>query len=337
MANPTPAAAPAAAPARKLPEGWTVNAAPAESAVVVTYGKSGAGKTVDDLYSLPGALFIAMPGALKAAQPLIGFSPTTTVAATVMHATQLVVQAKQAGYHAVVVDDFSALAESTMAAIQAAIAASGKGNNKFAVFDAMRNAVLQFRDTARMVGIHVVLNAWEQEPKVNEKGERLRGGPMLSGKLPEQLPAMCDLVLRIGYDAGRARERHPFSYFVQGGLDWVGKDRDTGTPNPAPVNLGEILRFNGYQIPRLRGLEWQEEQVQLLAERLYCGTVEQDNAEIEALYADLLKRGVDRRHALWTCRDGYHRAQLQRAARDRWSTFFPPAAAAAALPPLPGA
>lgn len=320
----TPPAARQAAP--QLPEGWTVNPAPTDPAFVVTYGKSGAGKTTDMVYSFPTAVFLTQPGAIKMAMPQCGYQPTELRVGTIMEATALIPQVAKAGYGGVVVDDFSALAENTFAAIEAAI----KGNNKFAKFDAMRTAVLQFRNTARAAGCFVVLNAWEQEPKINEKNERLRGGPMLSGKLPEQLPAMADLVLRIGYD-GMRQGRHPYSYFVQGGLDWVGKDRDTGTPNPAPVNLAEILRFNGYTVPRLRGLEAGEAYVQDLALKLFVGNPNDDRAAVEATYAALLGAGLDRRHAYWLARDGYDRAQLQRAGRDRWTSFFP----ANALPGIP--
>jgi len=309
-----------------LPKGWIVNAKPTAPAFVVTYGKSGAGKTTDTVYSFPRALFLTQPGAAKMAAPLVGYTPSEVPVRTIMEATQLVQAAAGAGYEGVVIDDFSFLAEQTMAVLAASI----KGNNKFAQFDAMRVAVLTFRDVARAAGCFVVLNAWEQEPKVNEKGERTRGGPGLSGKLPEQLPAMADLVLRIGYDSTR-KTRHPFSYFVQGGQDWVGKDRDCGTPNPAPVNLAEILRFNGYHVSRLPGLEALEGAVQELALRLFAGTPAGDGEAVEAAYSGLLARGIDRRHATWAVRDGYDRALIQRAAQDRWSTFFP---AAPALPTL---
>ena len=325
MSTDKPAAQPAAQAQAAAPVAPIANApktvpfaaaAPTCPAFVLTYGRSGAGKTTDAVYSFPRALFIAHPGAIKMAQPLCGYSPGAVDLPTILHATQYVQQAAAAGYTAVVVDDFSAMAEATLAHLQATI----KGNNKFAIFDAMRGAVLGFRDTARRCGIHVIVNAWEAERKISEAGQLIRGGPALSGKLPEQLPAMCDLVLRLGYDP--MRNPHPWSYYVNGRMDYVGKDRDTGTPDPAPPNLAEILRFNGYQIDRLAGLEWAEAQVEDLAQRLCAAGSKEDAPQIEAVYKHLLSQRVDVRHARWVCRDGYDRAQIRRAATARWDTFF---------------
>ena len=301
---------------------------PACPAFVLTYGKSGAGKTTDAVQGFPRALFLAHPGALKMAMPLCGYTPTLVDVPTIIHATHYLGLAAAGGYTAVVVDDFSALADATMQLLQATI----KGNNKFAIYDAMREAVLGFRDTVRRCGMHVIVNAWEAEKKINEKGQMIRGGPMLSGKLPEQLPAMCDLVLRLAYDP--MRKDYPWSYLVNGRGDYVGKDRDTGTPDPAPPNLAEILRFNGYAIDRLPGMEWAEAVVEDLAVRL-CNVGEKDDiAQVEGIYKHLVKQGADVRHARWACRDGYHRAQLRRAAAQRWDCFFPVAGPGGGPPPL---
>jgi hypothetical protein len=287
-----------------------------EPAFVLVYGRSGIGKTSDTGFSFPGGVFLAAPGALKPLPALCGYEPTQVQVGTIEEATAAIsAVVKTGGYDSIIVDDFSFLAEQTMAALE-------RKHTGFAVFGHLRDTVLAFRQAARYAGLHVVVNAWERQPKMNN-GVFSRGGPDLTGKLPEQLPAMCDLVLRADREEGRT----PWAgvYRVNGGAQYVGKDRDAGTPDPAPMNLGEILRHNGYAVQRLAGLDWQEDVVEDLALRLLAEPAkkEQDRM-VEATYSDLMGHGIDHRHAYWTCRDGLDRAMLRRAAAARRSTFFGP-------------
>jgi len=293
----------------------TKNAAdPGGPAFVVTYGRSGVGKTTDQGYSFPNALFLAAPGALKPLPALCGIQPKVFDCNTIDAATKAIeAAAKAKTVDAIVVDDFSFLAEHTFNLLE----------NKFSgykLWGKLREYVLDFRAAARYAGIHVVINCWEQVPMTKPDGTRIRGGPKLSGDLPEQLPAMADLVLRATFDP----TRRPWGavYRCDGGLDWTGKDRDAGTPSPAPLNLGEILRMNGYNISRLPSLPWQEEVVAGVAAKLLEGQPEGDAAILEAFYTDLVGKGIDPRHARWTIRDAWDRATLRRAKATRWATFF---------------
>jgi hypothetical protein len=287
---------------------------PGGPAFVVTYGRSGVGKTTDQGYSFPNALFLAAPGALKPLPALCGYSPRVFDCSTIDAATKAIeAAAKTKTVDAVVVDDFSFMAEHTFATLE----------NKFSgykLWGKLREYVLDFRAAARYAGIHVVVNCWEQAPLNKPDGTRVRGGPKLSGDLPEQLPAMADLVLRATFDP--ARRPWGAVYRCDGGLDWTGKDRDAGTPSPAPLNLGEILRVNGYTISRLPSLPWQEEVVAGVAAKLLEGQPEGDAPILEAFYADLVGKGIDPRHARWTIRDAWDRATLTRAKATRWATFF---------------
>jgi hypothetical protein len=287
---------------------------PGGPAFVVTYGRSGVGKTTDQGYSFPNALFLAAPGALKPLPALCGFSPKVFDCATIDAATKAIeAAAKAKTVDAIVVDDFSFMAEHTFNLLE----------NKFSgykLWGKLREYVLDFRAAARYAGIHVVVNCWEQVPMTKPDGTRIRGGPKLSGDLPEQLPAMADLVLRATFDP--ARRPWGAVYRCDGGLDWTGKDRDAGTPSPAPLNLGEILRLNGYRVSRLPTLPWQEEVVAGVAAKLLEGAPEGDGPILEAFYADLTAKGIDPRHARWTIRDAWDRATLTRAKATRWATFF---------------
>ena len=287
---------------------------PGGPAFVVTYGRSGVGKTTDQGYSFPNALFLAAPGALKPLPSLCGYTPRMFDCATIDAATKAIeAAAKAKTVDAIVVDDFSFMAEHTFNILE----------NKFSgykLWGKLREYVLDFRAAARYAGIHVVVNCWEQAPMSKPDGTRVRGGPKLSGDLPEQLPAMADLVLRATFDP----TRRPWGavYRCDGGLDWTGKDRDNATPSPAPLNLGEILRQSNYVISRLPSLPWQEEVVAGVAAKLLEGQPESETPILEAFYADLVGKGIDPRHARWTIRDAWDRATLTRARATRWATFF---------------
>ena len=288
-------------------------------AFVCVYGRSGIGKTTDSGYSFPRGLFLAAPGALKPLPALCGYEPAQMAVATMDDATRAIEQAKTAGgYDSIIVDDFSFLAEQTMAAYE-------QRYSGFKLFGQIRNSVLNFRNAARYAGLHVVVTCWERSPKTRDDGTRIRGGPDLTGKLPEQLPAMCDLVLRADHDPHR--KPWPGIYRVDGGPNYVGKDRDAGTPSPAPMNLGEILRHNGYALARLPGLDWQEGLVEKIAAALVEGQPDKDIETLEQVYAALLEQGHDPRHVRWTVRDGWDRAAIRRATAARHASFFGPRAA----------
>jgi len=282
------------------------------------YGRSGLGKTTDAGYSFPKGLFLAAPGALKPIPPLCGYAPSEMEVRTMDEATAAIAAARDHGsYDSVIVDDFSFLAEQTFAAYE-------RSYSGYKLFGQLRNAVLAFRNAARFAGLHVIVNCWERSPKIRDSGDRIRGGPDLTGKLPEQLPAMCDLVLRA--DTDPQRKGWPGIYRVNGGVDYVGKDRDDGTPNPAPMNLGEILRHNGYVVGRLASLDWQEAVVEQIASSLTQSDPKDDIPTLEQVYSHLLAEH-DPRHVRWTVRDGWDRAQLRRATQKRHATFFGPQAA----------
>ena len=289
-----------------------------EPAVALTYGRSGVGKTLDAGYSFPRGLFLAAPGACKPIPAVCGYNPAViNTVTTIDDATKMIEKVSQmngSGQHdAVIVDDFSFLAEQTMQSFE-------RRYTGFKLFGALRDSVLRFRAAARYAGCHVLITCWERGPRMRDDGIRQRGGPELTGKLPEQLPAMCDLVLRADWDS----MRKPWGgiYRVDGGADWVGKDRDSGTPSPAPLNIGEILRLNGYTVARHPELEWQEEMVEKIAGFLTANGPKGDRDLVSQAYQQLISQGKDPRHARWTLRDAWDRASLRRAHEAHHANFF---------------
>lgn len=276
-------------------------------AVVAIYGPSGIGKTTDLLYSFPRGLFVAPPGALKPAEKVVGSIPDSLEAATIMDATKIVQQHGKAGkYDAIIVDDFSLLSESTVNALE-------KKHTGFKLWGAVRDAVLEFRDTSRHAGLHVVLTAHESTPRTMN-GTFIRGGPRLPGRLPEDLPTACDLVLRAAYDGSR-RGWHACYRCTIDDPQWVTKDRHGVTPDRAPMNVAEILRCAGYEIRRADGQDWQEPLVAALSTALVENPAEEKELMQEAV--ELCKEHTDNQlMTRWVMRDALDRAALRRAQSD---------------------
>jgi hypothetical protein len=287
-----------------------------EPAVVCAYAKSGSGKTTDNGYSFPCALFLAAPGALKPLITVCGYDPHRAGQVrrmgvadgdirTIDDATKVLkVEASRGVYDAVVVDDFSYLAEQTFALLE-------KRLTGFKLWGELRDQTLDFRNTARSCGMHVLMNCWEGGPKT-KAGRWIRGGPQLPSDLPEQMPAMCDLVLRGGRE--ELRKPWPGVYLCpRADTDYVAKDRHHVTPEVAPMNLAEILRHAGYDVKRHPGLPWQEEAVIKIAAAL----LKTDGAEWPSIgniaVEALTSKGYGRPYIVWTLRDAVDRAVLQRA------------------------
>jgi len=287
----------------------------------LSYGPSGIGKTTDTGLSFPNALFIAAPGALQSIRNVAGYAPLVENASTLLDVTKLVntvgsYKAKGADtkIDAVVVDDFSYLAEQTFASLE-------KKFNGFRLWGELRDAVLDFRNAARFAKVHVVVNCWEQAPKDKAGGGRVKGGPMLSGNLPEQVPAMFDMVLRCGQDP----MRKPWQGIYQCTLDpnYIMKDRlnVASAAHPAPMNMAELIRAAGYQISRHADMPWQEEMVEKVATSMLEAGPNQDKDIANKVYADLIRHATVPQ-ARWTLRDAMDRAVIRRALAARDATYL---------------
>lgn len=288
--------------------------APKEARVICTYGPSGVGKTVDMGYSFPRALFVAAPGALNSIRSVCGYQPDRIEVKTIAEGTKLLLEvAKKKTYEEVVFDDFSFLAQQTFSLLE-------KKMTGFKLWGELRDQALEFREAARFSTLIVALNCWEQPPKTKD-GVRMRGGPMLSGNLPEQIPALCDVVLR----AMSEPMRKPWSAVYRCTLEaaYVMKDRyDIATAiDPAPMNLAELLRARDVAVARHPAASTQEEDVASLATR-FTGDGVRDMAEANKAYQELLARNQPPVLARWTVRDAMDRATIYRSLALRANNFF---------------
>lgn len=284
----------------------------AESSVVLTYGPSGVGKTTDQGYSFPTALFVAAPGALGSIRSVCGYEPAVTPASTLMEATRLLGEVK-GKFDVLVIDDFSFLAEQTFSHFESR-------TSGFTLWGKLRDAVHSFRDAARFSNMCVVMNSWEQAPKTSYKGEKVRGGPRLSGNMPEQVPALCDVVLRATHEA--RRQPWPAAYRCYFDPSWVMKDRFNvaSAIDPCPMNLGELLRASGMDVKRHPDLPDQEAMVEGLATRF--ADLPDPTVAANEFYQKLLSAGVSVTAARWTLRDALDRAEIRRALATANTTFI---------------
>jgi len=286
-----------------------------DPALILTYGPSGNGKTTDCGYSFPRALFIATRGALQSIRSVCGYEPRVENCSTIDEVTSRIKALKPGEVDSVVVDDFSYLAEQTISSME-------KKYTGFKLWGALRDSTLAFRNAARYASSHIVLNCWEQAPKNKEDGSRVRGGPMLPGKLPEQRPAMCDMVRRCGLDT--MRKPWPGVYRCHVSSDYVMKDRFNIAQmiDPAPMNLAEIMRNVGYKVARHPDLEWQEDIVETVAQQILAGSPGEMVNIANGVYKSLLSNGASPTAAKWTLRDGVDRAVIRRALAVRNDAFF---------------
>ncbi len=292
-----------------------------EPAFVLIYGPSGAGKTTDCGYSFPNGLFIAARGALTSVRSVCGYTPAQIEVQSIDEVTDQILALSQQGgkYDAIVIDDFSFLAEQQFSLFEQQ---TQNSSNVFLKWGLLRDCVLRFRNAARYCKSHVILNCWERGPKSNMDGTRTRGGPMLSGKLPESVPAMCDIVLRCGTEP--LRKPWPGVYKCEASPNFVMKDRTdiAGRLGVAPMNLGELLRAAGHTISRLKGLEWQEEFVVKVSQEMIEAGAANDTTLANKYYALLVEQGQDVRVARWTLRDALDRAVITRGTAASFSSFI---------------
>jgi hypothetical protein len=266
-------------------------------------------------YSFVRALHLAAPNALEPYVSVCGWDPEKAKlrreAKTIMDGIPLIKVAKDLGLEAIVFDDFSFLAEQTFDHIERN---ARNANNKFKLWGDLREVTLEFRDAARYAGVHVALNAWEQAPSWRGEGEKrkyVRGGPKLPSDLPDQVPAMCDMVFRGGYEP--MRKPWPGVYVCRPDSEWNMKNRFNSTPEISPMNLGEILRHSGYTISRHPGLPEQEAWVESIATAmLKAGPTGDREIGVQAL-VELRKKGLHEKHITWTLRDAIDRVALKRA------------------------
>tara|TARA_R100000664_G_C2738249_1_gene127224 strand:- start:494 stop:1381 length:888 start_codon:yes stop_codon:yes gene_type:complete len=277
----------------------------------IVYGPAKTGKTLATVRAFPDGLFIAPKGGLTCARWL-NWEPKLVEADEkigMAHITQIIKQA-QDKYPAIIIDDFSIICDVELAKCK-------KSHSGWSAFDAFNQRVYELRDAARAASCHVFLTMHEQPPKeVKKEGSTkyIPGSPLIPGwQLPEKLPAMADLVVRVIYDDDALG--WPYLYQAGPDPDYITGDRLAITPEKFPLNLREVLLLAGYDLPRPEELQFMDEHVGRISQEL-VKELNQKRPKIKAVLQPfvegLSKEGIDNRHVRWIIADALDRAQLNK-------------------------
>lgn len=303
--------------------------------MVLAYSESGAGKSSDLFYAFPNAYFVGPRGSVeKVARTVVGVPAYTNlpvtdhgVCRTLFDIMELIPKLADAGAEALVVDDVTVVGETTSAELGSRFPSEGDG--VYARWRAVADIFQEFRDTARRANLHVGLNAHPMSAWVDKKtGDRHKGGPALPGRVaPVRFPPVCDMVLRGRVDPTWIDPQWKAYYEVDPyDPDWYSKDRLNRVPKKCPMNLAEVMRHAGYRLPRMKGLEWMDEVVDLCVGHLLNGASwEALRVEAFALVGDRFTKGWDAEGKMmtnkWLERDVFARWYLRGIRQSEYARY----------------
>lgn len=280
-----------------------------EPTILIIYGASGIGKSVDALYSFPDAVFLCpAPGGLSAWRVLTGIQPRELIINTIDEAIkQIQAAGKGPDGRYVVLEDFSILAERTVLALE-------RRYSGWDLWGAFSSAVFRLREAALTAGIGLILTCHES-PQRRDNGNVVKGGPKMPSKSTvTHLPHIGMLVLRA--ITGTLVPQPLWSgYYNVGDPDWTGKDRYCVVPSSgSPMNLREIILRAAASNPALQiparppVMRSAESAVEKVAAATLVGM------DQKLIAAELGKNypGIDPKILRWIHRDGYARALLSK-------------------------
>jgi hypothetical protein len=279
-----------------------------EPLTIVTYAAPKMGKTSDMLFSFPKAVFLVPNRAcLAPSRKLCGYEPERKGVCPNLDSLLAKVKslATDASVTTVVVDDISLMADQS-------IRDWDGGANSFAKWNKLRDTMAEIFDIARAAPWHLAIDTHETGPK-DYDGATAKGGPkMASVTAGQDIAKSASLVLRAVTDTTATALPWPKVYLCDHeDADWIMGDRSHVAPKISPMNLGELLRAAGYEIPRQ--YDWQEELVEKGA--ALVGRIGQEEAFAKVVEA-VTKKGGSGLAARWTLRDIYARVWFRDAAAD---------------------
>lgn len=314
-----------------------------------------AGKTTLLVRAFPRALTI---GRRDAIQPVIeggcGFAPapwqiieTITTLPHLVHFLSVELKSKEwqaalraHGITAIIVDDLSQLATKSVLLWRA----EGK-DSKFYPFNMLDQhldtASYQIADLGMLAGLsaHMAEPKWDTNEKSRTYGQRIAiGAPEMPSKSQTQaVPGWATLVAPVRNGAS-LDPWWPKVLAVDPAMDsWVNGDRNSVCWAETPANLREILRAakTHYDLPRLPGMEWQDDTAEAVADALGRGDAVIETIErMFAHYAAYAVPGTPgERHVQWAVQDGIARHTIR--ARGKLGVLATIRAAAPAAPPPP--
>jgi hypothetical protein len=281
---------------------------------ILLYGPSGLGKTTDLLYAFPHGRFIAPPRALEPARTVCGITLRDDQAPKDIRTLQDVIKAVKAkDSRPVIVDDTTILAEQTLAAMPPVYSSQGK-LDQYAPWNLLATLFLELREAALYKDVPVVLSFHRAEATINKAGVRVLGGPAIKGQSKVTLPTACNLVLH-GVLKSRLHGAWPAVCRVKpADLDYLpSKDRYNVIRDGCPMNLGEILRIAGLEMPRTKEVDEFEPLIDEVATALVeLGSDKEAVKPAGALLDDLRESLADESKFVrnWVVRDTQDRAEI---------------------------
>lgn len=292
------------------------SAVPVDPAVVWIYSPFGRGKSAATVAAFPLGAYVVQRNAIVSAPAVLGWKPFEIRSYDLMQIIDVIIPlAKRAGYNAISIDDFSFIAEALVQQL---------GGSGWQFWQALRALLLRFRQAARDAGIHVVINSHETGPH-DHKGRFIRGGPKLPMReVTEDLPALFDVILRVGTEPQYAQQYGWPACFKcdPNDTNWISKDRFNVCGSTTPLNLGEILRAAGYAgdhphaLRRAPGLEWQDGIVEWAAQMIQGG---QPDTQVFGQVAQYAQQAYTppspelfAKHLVWTLNDVRARVHLRK-------------------------
>lgn len=301
----------------------------AASLAVLVYGHPRVEKTSQTLaaYGACG-LFVGREGAIRlTAENELGFTPSVVEAGRLIPELGGWLEANgkvlvDEGYQALVIDDLTPRMKASMFEWnrdpRAKETKSGK-QNTFFVYQQAEQWQAHIITYASWLGIHLAASAHEREPR-----DGSLGGPLVASyNQGSAIVGMFDVAMRAYLDTDWQDPWMPsMVYAMRGSNTYISGDK-TGVVKPtAPFNIREILRAarEPVLLPRIPGLEWQDEKADDVALRLEQGEPARD---IAASYFDGVvpetpgtREGL---HLRWAIRDGLARGALRMQAKRRAS------------------
>lgn len=220
------------------------------------------------------------------------------------------------------VDDLTHICERSLAVWDANSPPGRSGKkNVFWQYQELNKATGELVSRARHAGVGLVgFNSHEREPSFDDDGSFHQGGPEMGTRArAKKMPGWCDVMARVGLDLESPDPWLKTKLWVKPfDKDWITGDRNDICWDNTPPSLREILLASGYgfDLPRLQGLEWQDEVVEEVATKL--AAMESPDPQV---VAKAIAAGRDRwlrqdsRHAKWlrwAVQEGIARYRLRR-------------------------
>lgn len=317
--------------------------------LALLYGESDGGKSVSLAGAFPRGYFVGPRGGpTRSAQSVYGFKPFAHSISDLDALERALEKAANKGFDALVADDASLIADAAFRAAEADAPVSRNSGNAdgFYAYDYVTDRLFTIRDRALQYPVHLFIITHPKQAWTDKKTHiYYKGTCEFPGKKASlAFPPACDAVYRIekcaAYGLGPGL-MSPWSARIRrdpADTLWFTKCRDD-SPDMLPLNMGELLRANGYVIRRAPGLEWMDALVEAGAQAYYS-TEDQTEAIAQWLLqqvANQFQQGnrppwlapgplEDRKIARWVIHDVVSRVLIRQAKADFTEQFALPEA-----------